>query len=240
MKEDNAKLNELKRELYNVLSSLDFLYVTSLFLGKNVRTIEEIEIKQNTKLSKLVEEVPRHKVSELIFNFSSHVLTSSQESILMKGLNYFLNFELLFRSMNQDNLCAESDIDHFKSELRNLTYTSFKSYNSKKKKLENITEEEHKALNELASLDNVIIQKADKGNVIVLLDRSTYVEKMENIISDNSKFTPISFTGENDDLKHVLEKEQEIRKFLGKLGGVISADEKTKMWPTGSVPGILY
>ena len=86
-----------------------------MFLVKNAEIIEEIELSQNAKLSKLVEDNSKHQVNDLIFNFSSHGLTDSQESILMKGLNYalppksfkyedyLLNFEVLFRSVNADN-----------------------------------------------------------------------------------------------------------------------------------------
>ena len=75
------------------------------------------------------------------------------------------------------------DLSNFKSELRNLAHSSLRFYNRKKKKLENMTyEEEHKALIELLSFDDIIIQKVDKGNVIVLWDKSCYLEKMENIL----------------------------------------------------------
>ena len=133
-------------------------------------------------------------------------------------------------------------MEHFRLDLANIAYSSLKFYNRKKKKLENITEEEHNALNQLLSLDDIIIQKADKGNVIVVLDRSTYIDKMENILSDVSKFTPITFEEENGDLKYILEKEKEIKDFLQALvgKGVITAEEKKKMDPTGSVPGTLY
>ena len=58
-----------------------------------------------------MEDNPNHGAGDLIYNFSSHILTSSKKSILMKGLNfspppkvlktedYFLNFELLFRDV---------------------------------------------------------------------------------------------------------------------------------------------
>ena len=149
------------------------MFITSLFLEKNAKTITEIELSQNSKLSKLVQDNPKHEVNDLIFNFSSHVLTGSQESILMKGLNYalppkslkyedyLLNFELLFRSVNADNYCTDGEINNLKFQLRDVAYSSFKFYNRKKKKLDNITEEEHKALNELLSFEHIIIQKAD-------------------------------------------------------------------------------
>ena len=171
----------------------------------------------------------------------------------MKGLNYalspknlkyedyLLNFELLFHSVNGDNYSKDGKMDNFKFELRNTAYSSFKFYNRKKKKLDNITADEHKALNQLLSLENIIIQKADKGNVIVLLDKSTYIAKMESILADASKFTPIIFEGEHDDFKYILGKEQEINKFLNKLArGIITPIEQKKTCPKGSAPGILY
>ena len=251
---DTRGFKDLKRELGNILSSIDFLYITSLFLEKNAKTLEKIESAQNVKLSKLMEDNPKHNVKDLIFNFSSHVLTESQESILMKGLNYalppkslkyedyLLNFELFFRGATTGNYCAEGELENFKFELRNIANSSLKYYNKKKKKLENITDEEHRALSELMSIDDIIIQKADKGNVIVLLDKTTYIEKMEDILSDRSKFTPIIFEDELGDLKYILEKEKEINGFLDNLvkKGVISEIDKKNMSPKGSAPGILY
>ena len=50
----------------------------------------------------------------------------------------------------------------------------------------------------------------------------------------------MTFEKEHDDLKYILDKEQEINKFLTKLVEVITADEKKKIHPCGSAPGILY
>ena len=181
------KLNSIKNELCETLSSMDYLFVTSLFLDKNRKNHQKIEATQNKKLSKMMEDQPAHEPDDLIFNYSNHILTDPQKSILMKGLNfplpprklrhedYLLNFELLYRNACESNSVKDTDREIFKSNLRSVAYNSLKFYNRKKKKLENISQEEHSALRELASLDNVIIQKADKGNVIVLLNRTDYV-----------------------------------------------------------------
>ena len=253
--ESNQGISTLKRELRNELSGIDFLFISSLFLNKNREVLKQIEQKQNEKLVKLLDDSPKHNADDLIYNFSSHTLTSSQKTILMKGLNfslppkslknedYLLNFELLFRSLNSDKFhYKDNEFDNFKSELRNMGYSTLRFYNQKKKKLENISEDEWNALKELTSLDNIIIQKADKGNVIVLADKISYTTKMEGILSDMSKFTPITFEGQYDDLRYLLDKEKEIKEFLTSLKnkGVISAEELDRMVPTGSSPGILY
>jgi len=108
--------------------------------------------------------------------------------------------------------------------------------------LENITEEEYVALNQLISFEDIIIQRADKGNVIVVVDKTVYFEKLEGILNDKSKFRPINFKGEHGDLKYILEKEKEIKKFLDTLldSGVITKDDHKIMCPHGSAPGVLY
>ena len=197
---------------------------------------------------------PRHDADALIYNFSSHNLTSSQQSILMKGLNFslppkslkmvdnFLNFELLFRGVETSQNIREGDRENFKHQLRNIAHSSLRYYNRRKKKLENISEEEFNALKELMSLDDIIIQKADKGNVIVLVNKCSYINAMETILCDASKFVPILFDGEYNDLRYILDKEKKINTFLNSLvdNGVINKEEQNKLRPTGSAPGILY
>ena len=50
-------------------------------------------------------------------------------------------------------------------------------------KFENLTEDEHQVFLELIELDNVVIQKADKGNVIVIIKKNDYVGKLETILN---------------------------------------------------------
>ena len=69
-----------------------------------------------------------------------------------------------------------------KNELHNINSSSFKSYNKKEHKLENISEEEHRTFLELIELDNINIQRADKGNLIVIIDKNTYINKMINFL----------------------------------------------------------
>ena len=157
-------------------------------------------------------------------------------------LVYLLNFELFFRSTTAAKNCKDRELANFKSELKNLGFSSLKYYNRRKKKLVNITAEEHRALNELLSYDDIIIQKSDKGNVIVIVNRVSYVEKMEGILSDNSKFTPKHFSNDHDDLKYILENEKKLKDFLSNLieKGSITSEEFGKLCPRGSKPGILY
>ena len=49
-----------------------------------------------------------------------------------------------------------------------------------------------RAAKELKDDPDIQIRKADKSNTYVLLDKSEYLSKMDDILADDSKFTPIS------------------------------------------------
>ena len=68
-------------------------------------------------------------------------------------------------------------------------------------------------LKELASNKEVIVCKPDKGRGVVLLDRSTYINKITEIISDASKFELLSVEME----KYTTKIEDKINNFLRKL-----------------------
>ena len=40
---------------------------------------------------------------------------------------------------------------------------------------------------------NITIQKADKGNSVVIINRMIYIVKMEELLSNRSKFTKVEF-----------------------------------------------
>ena len=37
---------------------------------------------------------------------------------------------------------------------------------------------------------NIVIEKADKGNTVVIIDKEKYIQGVKIIISDSSKFIP--------------------------------------------------
>ena len=62
------------------------------------------------------------------------------------------------------------------------------------------------------------MQKADKGNSVVVYDRFPYVNKMEKVLSDRGKFVKIDLTPKhkvNQDIRHLLDMEFEIKSCLG-------------------------
>ena len=75
-----------------------------------------------------------HDPGKLIYNLSSHVLTSSQESLLKKGLNYtippkkiknedyLVPFERLFQDLSRVHKFSPDDLSYTKSKLKDACF----------------------------------------------------------------------------------------------------------------------
>ena len=180
-------------------------------------------------------------------------MTKKQKDLLIKGLNfaippkkrkyenYMIHYELLYQDLSKCDISNEK-LFHAKNELRNLAFSSFKFYNKTDHKFENLSIDEHNAFLELLNLDNIVIQKADKGNLVVLVDKTDYINKMEEILNDISKFRKVNFKKPFKEVNYLVDKEKEINILLNDLfeRDVFTKQELRNLKPHGSQPGILY
>ena len=104
--------------------------------------------------------------------------------------NYLLSFELLYRDIHNLDITYEKR-EVLKTSVKHCVFSSCNSYNENGAPL-NSTPEEFAALKSLSKNKNLIFQKSDKSNSIAIIDKSDYLEKMQNILSDSSKFTQVS------------------------------------------------
>ena len=82
--------------------------------------------------------------------------------------------------------------------------------------------------------------KSDKGSGVVILDRVDYVTKMEDIISDSTKF---KLAGNQDVYGISRTIERRVRDYLRtyvKKPGHITDEQYTKLYPNGSHIGVMY
>ena len=70
-----------------------------------------------------------------------------------------------------------SDLDLIKVALKEQAYSSFKEYNILKEL--NLSRGEYNALKNLSAVKNINIQKSDKRNIVVLMNRDDYINRME-------------------------------------------------------------
>ena len=60
---------------------------------------------------------------------------------------------------------------------------------------------------------NIVIQRAKKGNTVVIIDKDKYIQGVRNAISDSSKFIPINIPPE-DYSNYIVNVEKKIRKLI--------------------------
>ena len=130
------------------------------------------------------------------FYFSDYRLSTREECLLSLGLNFclpcykpsfarfFAPLELLFSKIVNTGLVM--DKEQFRSQLSNLTHDTFNNLTTqwapyfKKSDME--------ILRNLSKNKDLHISRPDKGRGVVLLNKADYVRKVNNVLSDSSKF----------------------------------------------------
>ena len=119
--------------------------------------------------------------------------------------------------------------------IATFSYAKIKSCRIKS----NLSSSEAKALRNLTKQKDIIIKKAGKGNTIVILDKESYIEKMKELLSENSKFEHLEIPPDKnlnfiinslDKIKNILKSLQDKKTLTGML--------KRKISFVGSSPGI--
>ena len=228
------------------LSPLDFNHVCSTIETKASKIKERNSRKPEKKFNNLKRKFGIPKVSNLnnddiIFNYSHRVLTEAEKSVLARGLRFCLppkevdkyevkcSFELLYRDLIKIKLPLTSeDQDRLRSQLKNISYSYIYSDFSKQKNI--LSKEEWSALNDLHKDDSSIITKPDKGNGVVIVNRLDYLNKMKLLISDETKFKPLS-------QNPTKSREDSLSTYLRKLkkDGIIDGTTFQKILPSPKV-----
>ena len=151
---------------------------------------------------------------------------------------FLLPFEMLFREI------TSLDIGNFKKEcvkcrFQDSAYWSFKQVSKIFDK--NLSREEVKVLNNLVKNKDLVIQKADKGNNIVILQRSDHISKLSKTLKDTFKFKRVNIK-KGKAFNHLIHMRKRIICPLKKLEdkGEISEKQKNALYLSRSKPGVLY
>ena len=128
-----------------------------------------------------------------------------------------------------------------KARLLDTALTSYQNFSGDKNPPENLTPSEFKALKRLSKNKNIVIQKADKGNTVVTLDKSSYISATEEILNDNSKFSKLDIPA-GKEINNIGNLEKRITSELKLLKDMEIIDKSTfkSIKPVRSRPGILY
>ena len=91
---------------------------------------------------------------------------------------------------------------------------------------ENLSKKELESLKNLSKNPNIVIQKSDKGNSVVILNKKVYLEKMKEMLNKNDQFLKLSIQEEKH-YNFLINLEKKIREPLKELYQLDIIDEKT-------------
>ena len=118
--------------------------------------------------------------------------------------------------------------------IKDFALPSFRNYNSNVP--QNLPNEESETLKTLSKNCNLVIQKADKGNSVVIFEKDVYLRHMETILSDLSKFEKVSI--KKGILNFSINHEKNVKNFLKRFekSGTLSTEQYKKFKSVGNKP----
>ena len=114
-----------------------------------------------------------------------------------------LPFEPLLREIKTNDLTT-SQSNSLKSKL--LAYNFF----GRERPVSNFSEAELDTLENLTKNKNLVIQKADKDNTSVIINKNDYKTKIKDILSDSTKFKKLEI-GENKQPNFLINSETKLK-----------------------------
>ena len=188
---------------------------------KHESTIQQIKLNNLFKDRK-----SQHDPQKIVFNFSSYVLSEAERSLILKGLNfsippkklnhvdYLVNSELFYRDIYKLDVLSAEDLDFIKTKTKDIALSSFHTYNNNVP--QRLSKREFDVLKTLTQNKHIIIQKSEQGNSIVLLTETSILKKMENFLSDQSKFQKATVE-DSEFLNFITGQEKHINKIYKNL-----------------------
>ncbi len=249
----DAQLKKLKDGLVRKMSLVDFTHIISLFLRSNDATLtkcQEVHKKKLYSLGYFERDKETNDPEQVIHNFSSYVLSDDEKSLLAKGLNFSLPpknlnfadhmtpFELLYKNLKGCDI-SRYKMDVLKIDLRKIAYSSFNHYNFLREL--NLSHPEYEALKKLSSCKDIVIHKSDKGNSVVIVNRTDYLQRMQEMVADTTKFEKLNVKP-GKDYNFMKKEKTSVDSFLSELVDKrsISEAEREKLSPNGPNPARLY
>ena len=192
-----------------------------------------------------------HDPNKFIFNFSKYELSDGQKGLLAKGLNfslppkyldyadYLANFELFYTNIRSLGILPNEDLDFVKTRIKEVALSTYRNYNNNVP--QHLSKEEFLALQNLRKNKNIVIQKSDKGNSVVVIDKADYLDKMDNLLNDTRKFEKINLKNDGI-LNFAINQEKRVDNILKKHVAPKSISEETRrsLKPVGTRPCIMY
>ena len=152
----------------------------------------------------------------------------------MQKPTWFHQQLIVLRDIFQKNGYPENFIDRcFKLLLNRSHILRKKAYTCKEASGCNNNVPQHLSIGKFDALNKakqIVIQKSDNGNSMVIVDRENYIEKMENVLSDQNEYQKTAVKNENF-LNFITSQEKRIDKIRKKLVDSNSMSKETRRHP---------
>ena len=179
---------------------------------------------------------------KVVVNLFSYILNDTETLLLGRGRTFSVppnhldavdirtSFEMFFRHISP---LLSNGTYRIKHRLRELCNRYIYSY--KPRQVTNISREECNAFHKLLKNKGIVICRSDKGNGVVLLDRTDYINKLQDILNDSTKFQELP-----DD--PTASRESKLQRYLYNLKrkGIFDQHTYDNIRPSGSQPSRLY
>ena len=160
---------------------LELTQLKSVYDKENAKTIEKHQNIQERKLIRLCSTFSTSlsiNTDDVIFNFSSRILTLEEKNLLAKGLNFsipnnkldycnlLVPFEFLHRQLRDETICKDSGFieDHFMTKLKDIALSGYRNISSPNFLL---TCDDYQIPKNFKDDSGILIMKPDRGSEIV-------------------------------------------------------------------------
>ena len=246
--------DEYKRKLSGVLkriTTFDQFRFSKLLTETATRLEREASTKKKNYLQWLCKsQLGQGELThESIVNLTDVVLTETQKDVLCRGLNFGIppSSKLKESIQSEFELCWEqlSELPPVTEERKHDCRTAMaeicRQYTNQKPDTRGypLNKQHFDTIRELRKNNEIIITRPDKGNGVVLLSRDDYVQKMETILSDLTKFCRIGKVEEHD---RTVQQERALQAFLlrAKNNKHLSKDVYERIRPVGASRPRMY
>ena len=226
----SLEVNEALSYLTSLVSTIDVIHLRCVCDPENTKKLRHHEKIQHKKLFRLCSDVSKSSTPDpdkVIFNYSSRTLSDTEKNLLARGLNFSLPqrklrfcdfltpFEKFFKLIKKETIATNSGYDEelIKTRIKDIALTGYKTYIPPQSIF---SDDELKTIKSLQNDKDIYLIKPDKGNGIVIINRSDYKSRMFDILKDKTKFEQLKMQKSNI-YKETVKREDKVRKLLNEM-----------------------
>ncbi|XP_067667509.1 uncharacterized protein [Haliotis asinina] len=131
-------------------------------------------------------------LNKTVINLSSKPLTTSQISLLSKGLSYVLtnprpNPDVYISDIEKglQQLAPNGNVDYLRHQIADIIRKTPSQQN-------NLSKDERKAIQELRKDKGITITAADKGKATVIMDTPEFIQLVDKTLGDPTTYKPLN------------------------------------------------